>query len=83
MIRCLPLEHLGHHPHRAARLREDAEGGAGKAIGSRGTGRGSMRVGMSGVEIEGRISSTVGNALLVKVKATQLRAHPKRRTRSA
>ena len=42
-----------------------------------------VRIGMSGVEIEGRIASIAGNVLHVKVKATQLRARPARRVKSA
>ena len=42
-----------------------------------------VRVGMSGAEIEGRISATSGFVLHVKVKATQLRAERKRRTKTA
>jgi hypothetical protein len=42
-----------------------------------------VRIGMSGVEIEGQIVSIAGTVLHVKVKATMLRAKPKRRTKTA
>lgn len=42
-----------------------------------------VRVGMSGVEIEGCITLVAGSVLQVKVKATTLKAGPKRRVRSA
>jgi hypothetical protein len=40
-------------------------------------------VGVSGVEIEGRIVSIEGAVLHVKAKATPLRAKPARRTKTA
>jgi hypothetical protein len=42
-----------------------------------------VRIGMSGVEIEGRITSGAGSVLHVKVKATQPRGRPTKRPRTA
>ena len=42
-----------------------------------------VRIGISGAEIECRISKVDGAVLHVRVKATQLRASPKRRTKTA